>query len=62
MKNYWLDHKNKLLLPDFDILTKCLKYSNNDAEEIVKRMVKQKLEDLKLQILAQNPCIIGVRA
>ena len=43
------------LMSDFDILTTYLNYSPTEAEEIVRRNRMQKLEDLKLQILAQNP-------
>lgn len=49
------------LMADYDILTKWLKYSPDEANEMVARLKKQKLEDLKLQVMAQNPMITGIR-
>lgn len=45
---------------DFDILTKWMKYTEDESREILARLKVQKLEDLKLQILAQNPTLLGV--
>ena len=47
-------------MADYDIMTKILKYQNDDAEEMLARLKIQKLEDLKLQVLAQNPQLLGV--
>ncbi len=44
----------------FDILTKWMKYSENETNEMISRLKIQKLEDLKLQVLAQNPQLLGV--
>ena len=52
--------KGSQLLSDYDILTKWMKYSEDEAKEMISRMKIQKLEDLKLQILAQNPQLLGV--
>lgn len=55
--------KGQKLMSDYDILTKWLKYPDDEAENMVARMKIQKLEDLKLQIMAQNPSgLIGVPA
>ncbi len=52
--------KGSQLMSDFDILTKWMKYSEDEANEMISRMKLQKLEDLKLQVLAQNPALLGV--
>jgi hypothetical protein len=52
--------KGSQLLSDYDILTKWMKYSEDEAKEMMARVKVQKLEDLKLQILAQNPTLLGV--
>jgi hypothetical protein len=52
--------KGSQLLSDFDILTKWLKYSEDEAQEMLSRLKMQKLEELKLQIIAQNPTLLGV--
>lgn len=52
--------KGSQLLSDFDILTKWLKYSEEEAKKMLARLKIQKLEDLKLQIIAQNPGVLGV--
>lgn len=52
--------KSGLLMSDFDIMTKILKYGEDESEEMLARLKIQKLEDLKLQILAQNPQLLGV--
>lgn len=52
--------KGSQLLSDFDILTKWLKYSEEEAKIMLARLKLQKLEDLKLQIIAQNPQLLGV--
>ena len=52
--------KSSLMLSDYDILNKWMKYSNEDTQEIIARMKIQKLEDAKMQILTQNPQLLGV--
>ena len=52
--------KGSQLLSDYDILTTWLKYSPEDAKEAIARMKIQKLEELKLQVMAQNPIVMGV--
>ena len=52
--------KSSQLMSDYDIMTKILKYHQDDAEEMLARLKVQKLEDLKLQVLAQNPQLLGV--
>lgn len=52
--------KGSQLMSDFDILTKWMKYSEEDAKNMLARLKIQKLEDLKLQIIAQNPALLGV--
>jgi len=52
--------KSSQLMSDFDIMTKILKYGEEETEEMLARLKLQKLEDLKLQVLAQNPQLLGV--
>ena len=52
--------KGSMIMSDFDIGTKILKYSEDETEEMQARMKVQKLEDFKLQVLAQNPELLGV--
>jgi hypothetical protein len=52
--------KSSLLLSDFDIITKYLRFSKEDAQEMLARLKIQKLEDAKLQILGQNPQLLGI--
>lgn len=52
--------KGSLLYSDWDILTKIIKLTPEDAEEMISRMKIQKLEEAKLQILVQNPQLMGV--
>jgi hypothetical protein len=52
--------KSSQLMSDYDIMTKILKYHNDEADEMLARLKIQKLEDLKLQVLAQNPQLLGV--
>ena len=48
------------LMSDEDVLTELLGMPPKEAQEALLRIKKQKLEDLKLQILRENPCITGV--
>jgi hypothetical protein len=52
--------KGAQIMADYDIMTKILKFSVDDAEQMLARLKIQKLEDLKLQVLAQNPQLLGV--
>lgn len=52
--------KGSQLMSDFDIMTKWLKYPEEEAKKMLARLKIQKLEDLKLQIIAQNPTLLGV--
>jgi hypothetical protein len=52
--------KSGQLMADWDIMVKILKYTEDEAEEMLSRLKIQKLEDLKLQVLAQNPQLLGI--
>ena len=52
--------KSSAMLSDYDILNKWMKYSEEETQEIIARMKIQKLEDAKMQILTQNPQLLGV--
>lgn len=52
--------KGAQLMSDFDIYTKILFYSEEDTSMMMSRLKLQKLEDLKIQIMSQNPQLLGV--
>jgi hypothetical protein len=52
--------KSSMLMSDFDLLTRFMKISEDEAERIISRNKIQKLEDLKIQIIGQNPQLLGV--
>ncbi len=52
--------KGSMILSDFDILTEWMKYPEEQALKMMARLKLQKLEELKLQIIAQNPTLLGV--
>ena len=52
--------KGSLLLSDYDILINWMKYTEDESQEMIARMKIQKLEELKLQVMAQNPQLLGV--
>lgn len=52
--------KSSMLMSDFDLLTRFMKIPEEDAERIISRNKIQKLEELKLQIIGQNPQLLGV--
>ncbi|MCK9459660.1 MAG: portal protein [Proteobacteria bacterium] len=52
--------KGSMIMADFDILTGILKYTEEEAAGMQARLKIQKLEDFKLQVLAQNPQLLGV--
>ena len=51
---------SKNLMSDYEIYTKWLKYSDEDAKDTMAKMKAQKLEEMKIQILMNNPQILGV--
>lgn len=52
--------KGSQLMSDYDIMTKFLKYPEEEVQKMLARLKMQKIEDLKLQIIAQNPALLGV--
>lgn len=52
--------KGSMLFADLDILTRILKIAPEEAKEIVSRSTIQRLQELKLQIMAQNPQLLGI--
>jgi len=52
--------KKSDLMSDKDILMTYLKYTPDEADEAIARMKIQKLEDLKIQVMSQNPQLMGV--
>lgn len=52
--------KSSMIMSDFDLLTKFMHFSEEEAERLIARNKIQKLEDLKIQIIGQNPQLLGV--
>ena len=52
--------KSGQIYSDYDIYLKILHHSEDEADEMLARLKLQKLEDLKLQVLAQNPALMGI--
>lgn len=52
--------KGAALMSDFDILNKWMKYSEDEVKLMLARLDLQKLKELKFQIVAQNPQLLGV--
>lgn len=52
--------KSSMLMSDFDLLTRYMRLSEEEAERVISRNKIQKLEDLKIQIVGQNPQLLGV--
>lgn len=52
--------KSAQLMSDYDVHIRYLRHSEEETEEMIARLKIQKLEELKLQILAQNPQLVGV--
>lgn len=52
--------KSGQLMADFDIYKLIFKYTEDEIDEMLARLKLQKLEDLKLQVMAQNPALLGV--
>ena len=52
--------KSSILMSDYDIYIHWLKYSQDQTDEMLGRLKIQKLEELKIQVLSQNPQLLGV--
>lgn len=52
--------KGSLLMSDYDILTKWLKYSEEETKQMSARLKIQKMEELKMALIAQNPDVLGI--
>lgn len=51
--------KGAQIMSDFDILSEWMKYPEDQVKKMLARLKIQKLEELKLQIVAQNPALLG---
>jgi hypothetical protein len=52
--------KGSMLMADWDIYTRILKYTETEAEEMISRMKAQKIEEARLQVMVQNPGLLGI--
>jgi hypothetical protein len=52
--------KSSMLMSDFDLLTRYMHVSEEEAQRIISRNKIQKIEELKIQIIGQNPQLLGV--
>lgn len=52
--------KGSMLFSDFDILTKIMDVPEEEVTEMISRMKLQKMEEARLQILVQNPVLLGI--
>jgi hypothetical protein len=52
--------KSAVLMSDYDIYINWLRYSQDQTDEMLGRLKIQKLEELKIQVLSQNPQLLGV--
>lgn len=52
--------KSLQLYSDYDLLTRILEHNEEEAKMIVSRSKNQKLEEAKMQILIQNPTLLGI--
>lgn len=52
--------KGTQLISDYDILTLWMKYTDEESKDMIGRMKIQKMEELRMQIIAQNPQLLGV--
>lgn len=52
--------KSSMIMSDYDLLTKYMKMPEEEAQRVISRNKIQKLEDLKIQIIGQNPQLLGV--
>lgn len=55
-----LSLKGSGLMSDYDIFTKILKVTQEEAKELVARATIQKIQDLKMQTMAANPELMGI--
>ena len=51
--------KSGNLMSDYDILNKWMGYSENETKLYIARLKMQKIEDAKLQVIAQNPALLA---
>lgn len=52
--------KGAQIFSDYDCLTRVLEFDEQDAKDIVARTKAQKMEDLKMQLIGQNPTEFGL--
>lgn len=52
--------KSAQLMSDYDVHIRYLRHTEEETQEMIARLKIQKLEELKLQVLAQNPQLLGV--
>lgn len=52
--------KSSVLMSDYDIYINCMKYNKEETEEMLGRLKIQKLEELRSQVLSQNPQLLGI--
>jgi hypothetical protein len=48
------------LMSDYDIMVQMLGYSPERAKEALQKLKLQKIEQLKLQVMSENPLVYGV--
>ena len=58
--NFVTSLKGSMIMADYDLLTRYMNLSEDDTEEIISRNTIQKLQELKMQIIGQNPTLMGV--
>lgn len=51
--------KGSQLMSDYDIFIEIMEYDEHEAKEMVARIKAQKLDDLKMQMIAQDPRLLG---
>ena len=52
--------KSSNLMADYDIYVNWLKYNQEETKEMLGRLKIQKLEELRTQVLSQNPQLLGI--
>lgn len=52
--------KSSNLMSDYDIYINWLKYNQDETDEMLGRLKIQKLEELRTQVLSQNPQLLGI--
>ena len=58
--NFVTSLKGAMIMADYDLLTRYMNLPAEEVEEIIARNTIQKLQELKLQIIGQNPPLMGV--